>query len=127
MSIAFLSLASLALYHVLIVVDLAHMQVPQDYLVIDPFCGTGSTGEAAMRCGRAFLGADIDGDVTNAAVARLAKVATCLEEGLYPDESRHSNIAELYIHGRTVHHSAKVRYLTRPASCVYVCVYWRCM
>jgi site-specific DNA-methyltransferase (adenine-specific) len=45
-------------------------------LVIDPFCGSGSTGEAAVLLGRDFHGCDCQStavDLTNARVERLGK------------------------------------------------------
>tara|TARA_Y100000310_G_scaffold334407_1_gene414114 strand:+ start:132 stop:869 length:738 start_codon:yes stop_codon:yes gene_type:complete len=41
------------------VVIIRHYTNPGD-LVFDPFCGSGSTGVAAIRTGRRFLGAEID-------------------------------------------------------------------
>jgi site-specific DNA-methyltransferase (adenine-specific) len=31
-----------------------------DELVVDPFCGAGTTGVACLRLGRRFIGCDID-------------------------------------------------------------------
>jgi len=47
--------------------------------VLDPFCGSGSTGVAALRCGRNFLGSEIDPAYVKLATQRLdaADVATC--------------------------------------------------
>lgn len=43
-------------------------------LVVDPFCGTGATGVAALRQKRKFRGADTDLDAMTKAAARLADV-----------------------------------------------------
>jgi ParB-like chromosome segregation protein Spo0J len=43
-------------------------------LVCDPFVGTGTTGVAALRLGRRFVGADVDGDAVTLARARLSEV-----------------------------------------------------
>jgi len=41
-------------------------------LVFDPFTGSGSTGEAAVRLGRRFLGAEM-GDYIHGARRRIAR------------------------------------------------------
>lgn len=40
-------------------------------MVLDPFMGSGSTGEACARCGRAFMGCEIDPYYYGVAEARL--------------------------------------------------------
>src|SRR4030088_3500467 len=45
-----------------------------DDLVLDPFCGTGTTGAAAKRLGRGFLGIERDSGYAEAAKARIAAV-----------------------------------------------------
>lgn len=40
-------------------------------LVVDPFCGTGATGEAALKHGRRFRGADTDPAAVQIAAVRL--------------------------------------------------------
>ena len=42
-------------------------------LVLDPFCGCGTTVEAAHRMGRNWIGIDISGDAVDAIKGRLAK------------------------------------------------------
>lgn len=44
-------------------------------LVIDPFCGSGSTGEAALSCGCAFLGIDTSEEAVALSRARLTATA----------------------------------------------------
>jgi modification methylase len=46
-----------------------------DDLVLDPFCGTGTTGAVARRLGRRFLGIERDADYAKAAAARIAAAA----------------------------------------------------
>jgi modification methylase len=45
-----------------------------DDLVLDPFCGTGTTGAAAKRLGRRFIGVERVRDYARAAEARIAAV-----------------------------------------------------
>ena len=40
-------------------------------LVLDPLCGTGTTGIAAIKLGRRFIGLDIDEDRIASATVRL--------------------------------------------------------
>ena len=42
-----------------------------DDLVLDPFCGTGTTGAVARRLGRRFIGIERDADYAAAATARI--------------------------------------------------------
>jgi modification methylase len=46
-----------------------------DDLVLDPFCGSGTTGAVAKRLGRRFIGIERDRAYTVAAQARIAAVA----------------------------------------------------
>jgi hypothetical protein len=86
----------------------AHVQVPPNFLIIDPFCGTGSVGEAALRCGRAYLGCDVDPVAVRASTERLKEIENGLKAGTYPDERKFSQVRELYVSGAVVHHSAEV-------------------
>ena len=45
-------------------------------LVFDPFAGSGSTGVAALTCGRVFLGSEIDPVYARIATSRLAEADT---------------------------------------------------
>ena len=45
-----------------------------DDLVLDPFCGTGTTGAVAKRLGRRFIGMERDAGYCAAAQGRIAKV-----------------------------------------------------
>ena len=52
----------------------------QGDIVIDPFCGSGTTGETALRMGRKFIGIELNKDyVNNLIIPRLEKVE--LEKG----------------------------------------------
>ena len=88
---------------------LLYLKIPEDYLIIDPFCGTGAVGEAAIRCGRAYLGADVDKECVDISSTRLSKVAEDLAAGTFPDERRFTQVRDLYMVGDTIHLSAKVR------------------
>jgi site-specific DNA-methyltransferase (adenine-specific) len=43
-------------------------------LIVDPFCGSGSVGVAALRQGRRFLGGDVSATAVGVATTRLAEV-----------------------------------------------------
>ena len=50
---------------------LIKIYTPEGGTVLDPFCGSGSTGIAAMLEGRNFLGVDLDSDYINIAQRRV--------------------------------------------------------
>lgn len=77
--------------------------------MVDPFCGSGAVGEAALRCGRAFLGLDADQAAYEASKARLHEVAERLKTGAYPTEAQQQDVRRLYVRGDTIHHSTQVR------------------
>ena len=51
---------------------LARLACPEGGLVVDPFCGSGSTGCAAVLEGRRFLGVELDPGYAAIARARIA-------------------------------------------------------
>jgi DNA modification methylase len=51
---------------------LVRLATPEHGLVLDPFCGSGSTGAAAVLEGRRFLGIELDADYAVIARARIA-------------------------------------------------------
>jgi len=59
-------------------------------LVIDPFMGSGSVGEAALKLGRRFRGTDISRAAVSVAADRLAKWGTPEPSGDASTESRTS-------------------------------------
>ena len=44
-------------------------------VVLDPFCGGGTTGVVAIAMGRKFVGADIDENCIKTSLTRLAEVS----------------------------------------------------
>jgi site-specific DNA-methyltransferase (adenine-specific) len=58
-------------------------------LVVDPFCGIGSTAVACKRLGISFVGFDIDKDYLNEAVTRVIS-----EKQGQADPSSNSNIIQ---------------------------------
>jgi modification methylase len=55
-----------------------------DDLVLDPFCGTGTTGTVAKRLGRRFVGVERDPDYAAAAEQRIAATHPLPAESLAP-------------------------------------------
>lgn len=53
---------------------LCRLVTPPGGLVLDPFCGSGSTGRAAEREGFQFIGIDLDGEYAKIALARIRGV-----------------------------------------------------
>lgn len=51
---------------------------PPDGLVMDPFCGSGTTGHAAVEHGRRFIGCDIRMSQTRLTETRLDQVTPCM-------------------------------------------------
>lgn len=46
-----------------------------EYVVLDPFCGSGTTGVEAVRFGRKFIGIDVSEEYLDISKKRLEKVA----------------------------------------------------
>src|SRR5437899_3587431 len=55
-----------------------------DDLVLDPFCGTGTTGAVAKRLGRRFVGVERERDYALAAERRIAAIEPLPSESLAP-------------------------------------------
>lgn len=51
---------------------------PRDGVVLDPFCGSGTTAVAAARCGRRYIGIDQNPDAVAVAHARCAGAAAIM-------------------------------------------------
>ena len=54
------------------------------FSVCDPFCGSGSSGVAALRLGCDFMGADIDARAVELSRSRLATLAATRQDPLEP-------------------------------------------
>jgi modification methylase len=55
-----------------------------DDLVLDPFCGTGTTGAVAKRLGRRFIGVEREASYAEAAERRIAAITPLPEASLAP-------------------------------------------
>jgi DNA modification methylase len=89
---------------------LVRLVCPPGGLVLDPFAGSGSTGVAALREGRRFLGIERERDYAQIARARLAYAATGAttwttprRDGLTVDGSR----KPVSVHRKTIQPSGK--------------------
>jgi DNA modification methylase len=63
---------------------LVRLACPPGGLVLDPFCGSGTTGAAAALEGRRFVGIELDGDYARIARARIAHWARDREQESQP-------------------------------------------
>ena len=68
---------------------LIHLFTYRDDVVLDPFCGSGSTAVAAVRTGRHYLGFDTDAAYLEIAAARIE---AALEEAALPVTPRASAV-----------------------------------
>ena len=48
--------------------------LPEEYTIIDPFMGSGTTGVACAKLNRKFIGIEIDTDYFNICVDRVTNV-----------------------------------------------------
>jgi DNA modification methylase len=63
---------------------LIRLAAPQDGLVLDPFCGSGTTGIAAVLEHRRFLGIELDPNHANVARARITHWSQTTEKARNP-------------------------------------------
>ncbi|MGB0817838.1 MAG: DNA methyltransferase [Candidatus Puniceispirillaceae bacterium] len=70
------------------------LEFVQSPLIFDPFMGSGSTGVAAVRSGRHFVGIEIDPDYFNHACERIAKVQN---ERLPQHMREHQDQVDLFV------------------------------
>ena len=67
---------------------LVRLTAPPGGLVLDPFCGSGTTGIAATLEHRRFLGLELDPDHVRVAHARIAHWSTSDEGASGPFDPR---------------------------------------
>lgn len=60
-----------------------HFVRPEMDIIIDPFCGTGTTGVAALKCNCQFIGSDINSQILDIASQRLSLA----EKGIFEHSS----------------------------------------
>jgi methylase of polypeptide subunit release factors len=58
-----------------------------DSCVLDPFCGSGSTGCAAVLEGRRFVGMDLSAEYLDISAARIAHWRQRRQTGLFEDDA----------------------------------------
>ena len=58
-----------------LLVELIEQHTQPGDLILDPFCGSGTTGVACVQTGRRFIGIEIDPGYADIARARIAKAA----------------------------------------------------
>lgn len=56
-------------------------KLPERCTVLDPFCGSGSTGVACVQTGRSFIGIEIDATYAEIARKRIGEAANHLFQG----------------------------------------------
>lgn len=61
---------------------LCRLVTPKGGAVLDPFCGSGSTGRAAVAEGFSFVGIELDPEYAAIARARIADYAPLFQEGI---------------------------------------------
>ena len=49
--------------------------LPEDYVIVDPFMGSGTTGVAAIECKRDFIGIELDKKYFEIAKERINEAA----------------------------------------------------
>ena len=54
--------------------DIVSIHTNPDEVILDPFMGSGSTGEAALKCGRKFIGIEFGKEYFEMAKKRLEKI-----------------------------------------------------
>jgi len=54
-------------------------------IVLDPFCGSGTTGEVALKLGRSFIGVDLYQEFAETSIGRCERVLNELKNNELPD------------------------------------------
>lgn len=73
-------------------------------LVLDPFCGTGTTGCVSIELGRRFLGIELNPRYAKAAVSRLGDQTNILKWGSLEDSSFSQAPSRVYSRGSRAKH-----------------------
>lgn len=55
--------------------------IPEDFIIYDPFCGSGTTAIACAQLNRDFIGCDIDADYCEIAQRRVSEISSTLKDG----------------------------------------------
>jgi hypothetical protein len=58
----------------LVFFELLRLYTEPGWLILDPMAGTGTTGSAAVKLGRRFIGVEVDPDIYQLAVKRLSQL-----------------------------------------------------
>jgi len=70
--------------------------------ILDPFMGSGTTGVAALKLGRKFIGIEIERKYFDIAVERISKEAKLMDETQMSDREQKLNFIATYIRRRHV-------------------------
>lgn len=79
-----------------LVLKFIHLHTKPGDLVIDPFCGSGTTGVACVMTGRRFIGMELEAEYCQIARRRIADVEPTLLGGLAATEIAQ---AQMELHG----------------------------
>jgi DNA modification methylase len=55
---------------------IAKLSIPEGGLIVDPYCGSGTTGVAAVRMGHRFIGIEREAAYVDIARRRIADAAS---------------------------------------------------
>ena len=64
------------------------VSMPEGSVILDPFCGSGSTGVACAYEGQSFIGCEMDDDSADTAEARIRAAQEDVANGVDPETSK---------------------------------------